>query len=79
MVLGKVKYENVMGMVNHIHYVNTGNWTIVIHFDGTYRKELVFDNEKACKNAFDEIWSVLIRKGYCDLDLINKKTGMVMQ
>ena len=79
MVLGKAKYKNVMGVVSYIHIMQSENWTIVVHFEGTYRKDIKFDTEEACKQAFETIWDDLSRRGYCDLDRFNTKTGMVMR
>ena len=79
MVLGKAKYKNVMGVVSYIHCMCNDGWTIVVHFEGTYRKDIEFDTEEACKQAFETIWDDLSRRGYCDLDRFNKKTGMVMR
>lgn len=77
MVLGKVKYEDYILLVKTIE--RSGNFIIFDREDGISMITMYFENEDASKSAFLTIWNNLVSYGYCDLDKINKKTGMVMR
>ena len=77
MVLGRIKYDGYMGVVDAADRIKN---TIV------FSKGLVdnllcieFNSEAACEVAFNNIWKQFNINGCCDLDNVNKVTGMVMR
>ena len=76
--LGKVKIGDLMTLTDFIRKdgVSIEFWDLN---EEVMIEKIVFDNEDACKKAFEVIWTNLSAYGYCDIDKISRKTGMVMR
>lgn len=77
MVLGKVKYEDYMGVIDAVDRLND----IIVFSKGNIDNLLCmhFESEEACKIGFENICKDLALHDCCNLDKISKKTGMVMR
>lgn len=78
MVLGKIKTGDLMVLTDFVRKNGMS-----IEFWNVKKEVLIemvcFDNKEACDKAFETIWNNLSAYGYCDIDRINKKTGLVMR
>lgn len=79
MVLGKVKIGYIMASVVAVRKEFNRDGAYIL-FDMDFGVEKIcFHNDVACDNAFEVIWNNLSAYGYCDIDRISRKTGMVMR
>lgn len=78
MVLGKIKTGDLMVLTDFVRKNGMS-----IEFWNVKKEVLIemicFDKKEACNKAFETIWNNLSAYGYCDIDRINKKTGLVMR
>lgn len=81
--LGKIKFDGLMRIVDSITKDDMNMCINIWYKDnsGIMRqlRQIDFDNQEACNKAFEIIWTNLSAYGYCDLDRINRKTGLVMR
>lgn len=78
MVLGKIKTGDLMVLTDFVRKngISIEFWNVK---EKALIEEVCFDNKEACDKAFEVIWTNLSAYGYCDIDRISRKTGMVMR
>ena len=78
MVLGKIKIGDLMVLTDFVRKngMSIEFWEVKKEL---FQSIVCFDNKEACDKAFETIWNNLSAYGYCDIDRINKKTGLVMR
>lgn len=78
MVLGRIKIGDLIALTDFVRKngMSIEFWNVEKE---VMIEKVCFDNKEACNKAFEVIWSNFSAYGYCDIDRINRKTGLVMR